>query len=313
MKNEIKPALLVAAALVMALPVRAKAQNYLERAQIDTTVRLDRGGSVDLSLISGRIRVTGWDRSDVKVSATIDRGTLRFSATPARVSLTVDDDNEGRNRRHHNVGEARYEVSVPRGTRLILEAVSGDVTASGSQGEIEASSVSGDVDVTNGLRDVTVESVSGSVHAAQINGDLSAQSVSGDVRAETVSGAAEASTVSGNIRLVGVQSKDVRSETVSGNIFYTGSIDAGGRYDFESHSGTVRLNIPRGAGATFNVETFSGDISTDFPVTVPANAGRGRRNGRMEFTIGDGRARITAQTFSGSIVINSGLDSTTRR
>ena len=67
MKNEIKPTLLVAVALLMALPLGAKAQNYVERTQIDTTVRLDRGGSVDLSLISGRIRVTGWDRPDVKV------------------------------------------------------------------------------------------------------------------------------------------------------------------------------------------------------------------------------------------------------
>ena len=248
MKNEMKPTLLVAVALLMALPLQAKGQNYLERAQIDTTVRLDRGGSVDLSLISGRIRVTGWDRSDVKVSATIDRGTLRFSATSARVSLTVDDrdNDEGRNRRHHNVGDARYEVSVPRGTRLILEAVSGDVTASGSQGEIEASSVSGDVDVTNGVRDVTAESVSGSVHAAQINGDLNAQSVSGDVRVETVSGAVEASTVSGNIRLVGVQSKDVRSETVSGNIGYSGSIDPVG--------GTTSSPTPEPCGSTSRVE-----------------------------------------------------------
>jgi DUF4097 and DUF4098 domain-containing protein YvlB len=98
---------------------------------------------------------------------------------------------------------------------------------------------------------------------------------------------------------------------VSGDIVYTGSIDRGGKYSFESHSGTLRLNIPRGAGAQFSVETFSGDISTDFPVTlVPKQR---RREGRMEFTIGDGRARVTAQTFSGRIVIDSGSDSTTRR
>jgi hypothetical protein len=318
MRNEMMLSrLIVAAAVLAALPLSAQAQDY-QGAQIrgltriDTTVRLDRGGAVDLSLISGRIRVTGWDRQEVKVSASIDNGRLRFSASPSRVSLSVEDDHEdGRRNRHNNVGDARYEVSVPRGSRLILEAVSGDVTASGTQGEIEATSVSGDVDVTNGVGQVTVESVSGSVHAAQINGNLSAQSVSGDVRVETVTGDVEGSTVSGNVRLIGVQSKDVRSETVSGNVVYSGSIDAGGRYSFESHSGTVRLNIPRGAGATFSVETFSGDINTDFPVTVPP--GSGRRNGRMEFTIGDGRARVTAQTFSGSIVINSGSDSTTRR
>ena len=300
------------ALLAAAFPRPIMAQEYSRRTQIDTTVRLDRGGAVDLSLISGRIRVTGWDRQDVKVSASIDRGTLRFDANSSRVTLSVDEADD-RGYGHHNVGDARYDVSVPRGSRLILEAVSGDVTASGSQGEIEATSVSGDVDVSGGVGEVSVESVSGSVHAAQINGNLRAESVSGDARVETVSGNVEASSVSGNIRLIDVKSKDVRSETVSGNIIYTGSIDPGGKYSFEAHSGNIRLTIPPGAGAHFSAETFSGDISSpDFPVVVPPRSGRGRKEGRIEFTIGDGRASVDAQTFSGTIVINSS-GSTTRR
>src|SRR6476660_5049917 len=111
----------VAAALVLALPLGATAQDYRGRSRIDTTVRLDRGGTVDLSLISGRIRVTGWDRSDVKIVASIDQGLLRLDANSSRVTLSVDDDDDNRGRRHHNVGEARYEVSVPRGSRLVLE------------------------------------------------------------------------------------------------------------------------------------------------------------------------------------------------
>jgi DUF4097 and DUF4098 domain-containing protein YvlB len=319
MKNEMKLSLLIVAAVVIAgLPLSARAQDYPGMqirglTRIDTTVRLERGGAVDLSLISGRINVTGWDRPDVKILASIDRGVLRFDANPSRVSLTVDDENDdNRRRRGHDVGDARYDVSVPRGSRLILEAVSGDITASGSQGEIEASSVSGNVDVSGGAREVSVDAVSGSVHAAQVNGNLRAESVSGDVRVETVSGSVEGGTVSGNIRLTGVRSKDVRAETVSGDILYSGSIEAGGKYSFDTHSGTVRLNIPRGAGAQFSVETFSGDVTTDFPVTIPPGSGK-RRNGRMEFTIGDGRAKVNAQTFSGRIVINSDSDSTTRR
>lgn len=310
--------LILAATAVAVFPLSAKAQNnqgvqIRGVTRVDTTVRLDRGGAVDLSLISGRINVTGWDRPDVRISASIDRGIIRFNANSSRVSMSVDDEDDNRGRRRHSVGDARYEVSVPRGSRLILEAVSGDVTASGSHGEIEASSVSGEVDVRGGAREVSVESVSGSVHAAQVNGNLRAESVSGDVRVETVSGSVEASSVSGSIRLIGVQSKDVRAETVSGDITYAGSIEAGGRYSFDSHSGTVRLNIPRGTGAQFSVETFSGDVTTDFTVTIPPGSGRNRRDGRMEFTIGDGRAKVNAQTFSGRIVINSGSDSTTRR
>ena len=313
MKNEMKPShLVIAVALLAAMPSVVMAQDYQRRTQIDTTVRLDRGGAVDLSLISGKIRVTGWDRQDVKVSASIDRGTLRFDANTSRVTLSVDEADDNRHR-HHNVGDARYEVSVPRGTRLILEAVSGDVIASGSQGEIEATSVSGDVDVRDGVGEASIESVSGSVHAAQINGNLRAESVSGDARVEAVSGNVEATSVSGNIRLIEVKSKDVRTETVSGDVVYRGSIDPGGKYSFEAHSGTIRLTIPPGAGAQFSVETFSGDISSpDFPITVPPRSGRGRKEGRMEFTIGDGRARVDAQTFSGSIVISSS-SSTTRR
>jgi DUF4097 and DUF4098 domain-containing protein YvlB len=229
------------------------------------------------------------------------------------VSLRVEDsdDNGRRSHRHNNVGEAQYDVSVPRGARLILEAVSGDIIAKGSQGEIEATSVSGDVDVSDGVRAVSAEAVSGSVHASQVNGNLRTETVSGDLRADNVSGNVEASSVSGVIQLVGIRSKDVRTETVSGDITYTGSIEPAGRYSFEAHSGTIKLNIPRGSGAQFSVETFSGDVSADVPITIPP--GRGRKEGRMEFTIGDGRARVTANTFSGEIVINTGSGSTTRR
>jgi DUF4097 and DUF4098 domain-containing protein YvlB len=315
MKNQISfGRLALFAGVAATIPLSAGAQNYRVRTQVDTTVGLDRGGAVDLSLVSGKIRVTGWDRPDVKISASIESGLLRFDANPSRVSLSVDQSEDDRGRGRHNVGEARYDVSVPRGSRLILEAVSGDIIASGSQGEIEATSVSGDVDVTDGVRSVSAESVSGSVHAARITGNLRSETVSGDLRAETVSGNVEANSVSGTVRLIEIQSKDVRAETVSGDIAYRGSIEAAGRYSLEAHSGTLRLNIPRGAGAQFSIETFNGDVSSDFPITIGGNQGGGRRhNGRMEFTIGDGRARVTLQTFSGSIIINTGSDSTTRR
>jgi DUF4097 and DUF4098 domain-containing protein YvlB len=333
MKNPIRPSprvaalyriqlsrLVVTALAALVLPLSAGAQDepgvrIRGLNQIDTTVRLDRGGAVDLSIISGKIRVIGWDRSDVKISASLENGYLRFSANSSRVSLSVEDsdDDHRRGRRHNNVGDARYEVSVPRGTRLILEGVSGDVISKGSQGEIEATSVSGDVDVTDGVRTVSAESVSGSVNVAEVNGNLRTETVSGDLRVENVSGDVEASSVSGNIRLVGIQSKDVRTETVSGDILYTGTIEPTGKYSFEAHSGTLRLNIPRGAGAQFSVETFSGDLQSDFPVTIMPPKGNLRKEGRMEFTIGDGRAKITAQTFSGGIIINNGSDSTTRR
>ena len=57
----------------------------------------------------------------------------------------------------------------------------------------------------------------------------------GDVRAETTSG---------DVSLLGVTSRSVFATTVSGEVEYDGTIDANGRYEFHSHSGDIRLEIP---------------------------------------------------------------------
>lgn len=291
--------------LAMALPLSLMGQ---ERARLDTTVRLNLRGTVDLSLASGKITVRGWDLPDVKVVASTEDGALRFDATSNRVTLRVDQEREGRRSR----GDASYDVSVPRGTRLRLQAASGTLTASGSQGEISATTVSGAIDVSGARSQVALESVSGPIKASQLAGDLKAQNVSGAVRAENVAGRVEAWTVNGAIRLIGVQANDIRAETVGGDIVFAGRVATGGTYDFESHSGTIRLTIPRSPGAEFRLETVSGAILTDFPIkTAPAEGGR--KGERVEFTIGDGRAKVTARTFNGGILVKSDTDPRIRR
>ena len=291
--------------LGLTLPVSLRGQ---DRAKLDTTVHLDIRGTVDLSLVSGRITVRGWDQPDVKILASTENGVLRFDAGPTRLALRVDQQGErGRPR-----GDASYDVSVPRGTRLRLQAVSGNITASGSQGEISATTVGGAIDVSGGRRQVALESVSGSVRASQLSGELRVQSVSGNVRAENVSGRLEAVTISGTIRLTALRANDVRAETASGDIAFAGRVVTGGIYDFESHSGTIRLTVPGSSGAQFRLEAFSGTVQTDFA----ADAGpteRDRKGGRVEFTIGDGRARVTARTFNGRIVVKKDATPIIRR
>ena len=292
----VKTSQLVATIILGAtLPLPAMGQ---ELARLDTTIRLDVRGTVDLSLASGKITVRGWDSPDVKILASTEGGALRLDATPSRVSLTVDPERD----RVRSRGNATYDVSVPRGTRLRLQTVAGNVATTGSQGEIAVTTVGGTIDVSGGRRQITVESVSGSVRVSQVSGELRAQSVSGNVRVDNVSGRVEATTVSGTIRLTGARASDIRAETANGDIVYAGRIATGGTYDFESHSGTIRLTIPGTSAAQFRLEAFSGTVQSDFPST-PAPGGRSGKAERVEFTLGDGRARVTARTFSGRIVV----------
>ena len=272
------------------------------RTSIDTTVPFARGGVVDLSLISGEIRVVGWSRAEVRVSARSEGGRLRFEASPSRVSLDL----EHQGGRHRGDLDATYELSVPVGTRVLMRSTSGDLAARGVKGEVEARSVRGSVEIDDAGR-VTLESVSGDVQASRVNGEARAHSVSGEVAVRDVTGDVDAESVSGDITLRATKARVARVETVSGDVTYDGSVDPAGRYDFHSHSGTLRLVLPASTNATLSLQTFSGDIDSAFPLTVrpTGDAGReGRRSGRrMEFTLGSGGPRITAETFSGEIVI----------
>jgi DUF4097 and DUF4098 domain-containing protein YvlB len=99
----------------------------------------------------------------------------------------------------------------------------------------------------------------------------------------------------------------VRAKTTSGGILYDGTIDAAGRYELSSHSGDLKLRVPRDASAQLTVSTWSGAIDSDFPITLkPGEHGIGvTRSKRFVFAIGGGGARITAETFSGDITIAS--------
>ena len=298
--------LALGALAIAALPARAQERDRdrdrserseLVTSKIDTTVSLSKGGTVDLSLVSGEIVVTAGAADKVKIHATSERGVLLFSASSSRVSLDVRS-------QHGRQGQTRYEVSVPVGTRLLLKAVSGDISARGVKGEVEAGTVSGDLEVSDANGDISLEAVSGDITADKLAGDVRVTAVSGDVALTDVTGPLEVETVSGELKLDGVKSKAVRTETVSGELEYTGSLDADGRYEFHSHSGDLRLRVPSNAGASVRVETFSGSVESDFPMTMqPGDHGTGTRPRRLEFAFNGGGARLTAETFSGDITI----------
>ncbi|HEX2779348.1 MAG TPA: DUF4097 family beta strand repeat-containing protein [Gemmatimonadaceae bacterium] len=296
-RNYLIAAALAAAGAALAAP--AQAQDEMPdrvTSKLDTTVTISRDGTVDLQLISGEIIVSAGTGNQVRIKAWSERGQLELTASPSRVSLDVHS-TRGR------MGDTRYEVTVPTGVRLELKSVSGDITAHGVGGELEAGAVSGDVEVSDARGRVELESVSGDVRGERLSGDVRVSAVSGDVNLTDVTGDLDVETVSGEMNLDRVNLKTLRSETVSGDLTYEGSLDSDGRYEFHSQSGEVRLRIPANAGGSVRIETFSGSLESDFPMTMQPGERGAQRPKRMEFTFGKGGARITAETFSGDITI----------
>lgn len=279
--------------LAAALPLTAAAQRDGDR--VDTTVVIDRGGIVQLGAISGEIRVVGADRRDVRIIAEIERGRFESSFTSGRVGIST-----------RSVGgrqsSARYDVIVPIGTRVIASTVSGEIEISATMGEVSARSTSGSVAVTGARERLEATSVSGEIDVRDVRGRIRVEAVSADVEVEGGQGELTAETVSGTITIRRSALESLRASTVSGSISYDGSLVRTGSYRMNTHSGSVLLSVPASSGAMLELETFSGRINSEFPLTMQPGE-TGRRGRRMEFTIGEGGARVNIGAFSGNITI----------
>jgi DUF4097 and DUF4098 domain-containing protein YvlB len=268
------------------------------RSSVDTTFGFDSRGLVSLSLGSGDIIVTAWSRDEIRIHATSESGGLRLDASGSRASLELSG---GRG------GESRYEVTVPVGVRIVARAQSGDISISGTEGEVDARSQSGDIKVDDVANRLDIGTLSGDIEAHAVSGDVQIKSVSGDIRMTDFKGDFEGETVSGSIELRNAAGRYIRSHTTSGDLAYEGSIDPSGRYELSAHSGDIKLSIPSNASAQLSVSTWSGTLDSDFPITLrPGEHGIGTGQAkRFTFDIGGGEARISAETFSGDISISS--------
>lgn len=295
----------IGAATLLALPASAEAQqNYRPRRgdadlrSVDTTVALARGGAVSLAIHDGEIAVTGWDRDEVRVSARAEGG-VRFRATASRVTVEVDGMRRG--------SDARFEITVPRGTRVSARAQSGDITIHGSRGTVEAGTQNGDIEIGDAVGRVEAGTLSGNVTIAKVEGDVKAGTVSGDVGVRDVKGEIEIGSVSGDIDVAATVARFVRVAATSGDLAYRGTIDPQGSYELATHSGDVEIALPQNVGAQISVSTWSGSVESEFPITLkPGEHGIGSASAkRFTFEVGNGAARINLESFSGDITITT--------
>jgi DUF4097 and DUF4098 domain-containing protein YvlB len=289
----IRTAAAVSLGLLFSTPAGASAE------AVDETRDFTPEGRVEISNVSGSIRVLGWDKAQIQVSGTLGEGTERLVFEVADDIATIE---VKLPRNARDVDESHLEIHLPKGSRVEAEAVSAWIEVSGVEGRLELESVSGDVTVTGKPAEVSAASVSGEVDVDARTDLVEAETVSGGISIRNAGGRIEASSVSGTVDVAGGELAAGSFETVSGSIEFDASFAGAGRFEFESHSGDIRLVLPDDVDADFEISTFSGDIDNEFG----ERSSRERRHGPGEelyFTVGKGAAEVSATTFSGSVEI----------
>jgi putative adhesin len=153
-----------------------------------------------------------------------------------------------------------YEIVVPVQANIKSRSGSGRQTIEGVDGRVEASTGSGGIS----LRDV--------------RGDLDANAGSGTINATGVRGALRMHTGSGGIHVQGEQT---------------------GRWELETGSGGIDIDLPPNAAFDLSAHTGSGGVDVGYPMTVQGRISRHDIVGR----VGGGGHSLNAHTGSGHVRI----------
>ena len=175
--------------------------------------------------------------------------------------------------------EVDYLVRLPRACEVKVSGVSSRIQAAELEGQLDLSTVSGEISIHSLSGSLAVSSVSGNIQGAGINGGLHLKTVSGDVRlSQAELSRLEASTVSGSIQL----------QSSLGQ----------GPYRFNSVSGDVSMELPKGAACRVELRSVSGDLQIERPVTRRSKSG-----GTQQVEIGSGGPSISVSSISGNVSI----------
>jgi DUF4097 and DUF4098 domain-containing protein YvlB len=265
---------------------------------INRSTTADPSGMVEVSNITGSVKVTGWARNEVQVTGELGEGAerLEFTKGDKVTRIAVIAPHSG------HVDDSDLVVSVPLGSSLSINSVSADLTVQNVHGAQRLQTVSGDVQTQSSGEDIECRTVSGDVtiDGSGKKGLVSITTVSGDATANHVAGEVNGNTVSGTFRLgVGDTSRS-RLRSTSGDISLNGSLTSDARVDIESISGDVRLEFAGAPPAEYDISSFNGEIRNCFGPksqrTSEYSPGR-----ELRFTEGQGTARIRVKTMNGDI------------
>jgi len=268
---------------------------------VDRTVDASADGHVDVSNISGSVKVTGWSQNAVKVTGTLGRNVeeLIVERDGDKVLIKVKVP-----KRSGRGIESDLNINVPQNSSVDIGTVSADIDVIDVTGEQELHTVSGDVNTEHSGADIVAESVSGDVEVTGDNadGEVKGSSVSGDVRLIRIAGNVEVESVSGDVAIDEGSFDRANLESVTGELSFEGELRKGGKLTIDTVNGDVDVEFSGDVSAKFDVDTFNGDIRSCFGPKAERTS-KHAPGWELEFTEGSGDGRVTISTLNGDVSI----------
>ena len=123
--------------------------NVAAQQQLSRRYPAGKNVRIELRNISGTIVVESWNKSEIRLTATIESKKAQVIPKQTEQSLVVDvmSDNRGRG----DIGDINFKLQVPANSSVDLETISGNITVTNIRSGLVRAHVSteGDIELTN--------------------------------------------------------------------------------------------------------------------------------------------------------------------
>lgn len=198
---------------------------------------------------NGAIRVVGWDREEVSLSADIkDTERRRIQLVVQRKGADLDIEavfqQPGFSFSFGFVQSPRCEMtlSVPRKLAAYFRTTNGTVEASAMEGYVRCETTNGDIRVKDIAGEVQAQTTNGGIEAQRLNARMKGETTNGRIQLEEVLGGVNACTTNGGIHAKNLEGwgEGITLETTNGGI----DVELGkatGRIEASTTNGGVEL------------------------------------------------------------------------
>jgi DUF4097 and DUF4098 domain-containing protein YvlB len=269
----------------------------------DTTVRLPRNGAIEIDtrMRDVVLRIGTTDLVTIHGGqAELDGGTLQVS---------------GEDRRSRSDGA--MELVVPSWARVEISSIGGNLTFTGTPGQLHAETVNGFIHVTGGTGTVELETVAGGVVVTDFRGtSLSIDATGDNISVTNATGTLTVDNVNGDVILRGIHATTVSASSINGMVQFDGVLAPSGSYEFSSQNRDITLWLAADVSARMKISTMNGELTTQIPATTNGMAGQSGNapggkdkhkhdDGEQTFTVvyGTGAARVSIDAFNGNVIV----------
>ncbi len=289
------------------------ARNY-SGTPAEKSINVDEKVNLQFCVSEGNVKVTGWDRSEVRVFVS-EGSQIGFkvmqknSQTDKPVWIAVVG-NEPESKENFRFDEClsgeEIELEVPRNATVNIKSRESK-TKIDSVRKVNVKNSSGGIFLNNIAEGVEASTYEGDVTVEKSNGAMNLESVSGnvlafDVHSSEIGDRFKAKTSSGIITLKDIGHRQLEIETNSGSIRFNGAFVVGGQYAFGTTNGAINLNIPVESSCNITASYGFGVFNTDLPMkNIEKSQSRTVKN--LTATMGKGDCTLNLRTYNGAIML----------